>query len=402
MGQIARHGAEPHGRHGRRQRLVDGRARKRAGLGATRDYLRHRLAPDRPRARRTGRCCPCSAILTARCSSAARSSFASSRSAARSRLRYYDHRFPMDPRDVSDASSATVAVRRRGPRESIAGLARLWSRCAALDPCARCRTSTARASAGARASVASRELASLAASDPQPSCRRSIGARALHRINRDVYAPARAARSAGLPARLLARGRRRDQLSPLLRHQRPRGAAHGERAGVRGDARFMLELAAAAKIDGLRIDHPDGLYDPARYFRKLQERYAQRVAALRGRRRPSTCPPLYVVVEKIIAPHEHLPEAWPVHGTTGYRFANVVNGVFVDADARDAHRPRLARVRRRRGGDFESMPATRQARDAAQRARRRADGARRAGCCALARSRPAHAATTRSTRCATR
>src|SRR4030095_15711230 len=43
--------------------------------------------------------------------------------------------------------------------------------------------------------------------------------------------------------------------------------------------------------------------------------------------------PLYVVVEKIMAPHEQLPRTWPVHGTTGYRFANVVNGLYVDVAA---------------------------------------------------------------------
>lgn len=96
--------------------------------------------------------------------------------------------------------------------------------------------------------------------------------------------------------------------------------------------RFVLELAAEGAIDGLRIDHPDGLYDPERYFRRLQARYAALAAidqtdAARGR-------PLYVLAEKIIAPHEQLPETWPVHGTTGYRFANVVNGLFVDAEAK--------------------------------------------------------------------
>jgi (1->4)-alpha-D-glucan 1-alpha-D-glucosylmutase len=96
--------------------------------------------------------------------------------------------------------------------------------------------------------------------------------------------------------------------------------------------RFVLELAAAGAIDGLRIDHPDGLYDPERYFRRLQERYAQ-AAALDGGV-AAGARPLYVVVEKIIAPHERLPDTWPVHGTTGYRFANVVNGLFVDSDAR--------------------------------------------------------------------
>jgi (1->4)-alpha-D-glucan 1-alpha-D-glucosylmutase len=99
--------------------------------------------------------------------------------------------------------------------------------------------------------------------------------------------------------------------------------------------RFVLELAAAGQVDGMRIDHPDGLFEPARYFRKLQERYVQ--LAFAGAATPApdaVARPLYVVVEKIIAPHEYLPESWPVYGTTGYRFANVVNGLFVDVEAR--------------------------------------------------------------------
>jgi (1->4)-alpha-D-glucan 1-alpha-D-glucosylmutase len=89
---------------------------------------------------------------------------------------------------------------------------------------------------------------------------------------------------------------------------------------------FLLGLAAAGVVDGLRVDHPDGLYDPAAYFEKLQQAYVERAglaAEAHGR-------PIYVVAEKITAPHERLPEAWAVHGTTGYRFANTVNGLFVD------------------------------------------------------------------------
>ncbi|MGE3678948.1 MAG: malto-oligosyltrehalose synthase, partial [Burkholderiales bacterium] len=98
---------------------------------------------------------------------------------------------------------------------------------------------------------------------------------------------------------------------------------------------FVLELAAAGKVDGLRIDHPDGLYDPAQYFRRLQEGYARRAGlpppATDAQGRPER--PLYVVAEKITAPHENVPESWHVHGTTGYRFAMVVNGVLVDTTA---------------------------------------------------------------------
>ena len=98
---------------------------------------------------------------------------------------------------------------------------------------------------------------------------------------------------------------------------------------------FALDLAAAGVVDGLRIDHPDGLYNPARYFQQLQEGYAQRAglpwADTEANGRPAR--PLYVVAEKIVAPHEEVPERWHIHGTTGYSFANLANGVLVDTAA---------------------------------------------------------------------
>jgi (1->4)-alpha-D-glucan 1-alpha-D-glucosylmutase len=108
--------------------------------------------------------------------------------------------------------------------------------------------------------------------------------------------------------------------------------------------RRVLDLVEAGKVDGLRIDHPDGLYDPEQYFRRLQERYA--LAASAGGAQEW---PLYVVAEKITAGHERLPKSWPVHGTTGYRFANLVNGLFVDTGARQ----RLERTYRAFTGDDE-------------------------------------------------
>ncbi|MEP6656639.1 MAG: malto-oligosyltrehalose synthase, partial [Betaproteobacteria bacterium] len=96
--------------------------------------------------------------------------------------------------------------------------------------------------------------------------------------------------------------------------------------------RFVLGLAASGKVAGLRIDHPDGLYDPAHYFERLQQHYAQ--ATGRSTADAAHDKPLYVVVEKILASHEELPSSWAIHGTTGYRFANIVNGLFVDTDAK--------------------------------------------------------------------
>jgi (1->4)-alpha-D-glucan 1-alpha-D-glucosylmutase len=73
----------------------------------------------------------------------------------------------------------------------------------------------------------------------------------------------------------------------------------------------VLRLVAEGLVDGFRVDHVDGLADPAGYLRRLA-----------GRGVP------WVVVEKILAEGERLPD-WPVAGTTGYDFLNAINGIFV-------------------------------------------------------------------------
>lgn len=93
--------------------------------------------------------------------------------------------------------------------------------------------------------------------------------------------------------------------------------------------RLVLSLVNEGLIDGLRIDHADGLYDPGEYFKRLQASVRGSEERRAGRRQL----PIYLVIEKILAEHEHLPDAWPIHGTTGYDFANLVNGLFVDGKA---------------------------------------------------------------------
>jgi (1->4)-alpha-D-glucan 1-alpha-D-glucosylmutase len=94
-------------------------------------------------------------------------------------------------------------------------------------------------------------------------------------------------------------------------------------AGLRGEG----------PLTGLRLDHPDGLHDPAAYFQHLQRRHAE----LQREARPGQPPEaMYLLVEKILAEHEALPADWPVHGDTGYRFTTLVNGLFVDARRRPA------------------------------------------------------------------
>ncbi|HVB46920.1 MAG TPA: malto-oligosyltrehalose synthase [Burkholderiales bacterium] len=119
---------------------------------------------------------------------------------------------------------------------------------------------------------------------------------------------------------------------------------------------FVLALAAEGRISGLRIDHPDGLYDPAQYFERLQQGYARRAGIAPRAPDAGGRPPraLYVVAEKIAAHHEHVPETWAVHGTTGYRFAAVVNGLLVDGAAR-ARIDRIWRSFSGAGADFEEV-----------------------------------------------
>jgi (1->4)-alpha-D-glucan 1-alpha-D-glucosylmutase len=87
----------------------------------------------------------------------------------------------------------------------------------------------------------------------------------------------------------------------------------------------VLQWLQDGHLDALRIDHPDGLSDPQQYFHRLQSRFA-RQAEVAGREPRA----LYLVVEKILAEHEPLSHLWPVHGDTGYRFATLVNSLFVD------------------------------------------------------------------------
>ncbi len=120
--------------------------------------------------------------------------------------------------------------------------------------------------------------------------------------------------------------------------------------------RLLLELAASGAIDGFRIDHPDGLADPAAYFEQLQRRYAE-VAGLPPPDpvAPGRTLPLYVVVEKIVAPYEQVPREWAVQGSTGYRFANVINGLMIDGGAK-ARLDRAWRVFvRDEAEDFEEL-----------------------------------------------
>lgn len=114
--------------------------------------------------------------------------------------------------------------------------------------------------------------------------------------------------------------------------------------------KLIRRLLAEGLVSGLRIDHPDGLLEPLQYFMRLQRLYAASQClgaepvlpqatdgieldihgAFVGREAGAAEAPLYLLAEKIFQAGERQPEDWPVDGTVGYDFANLVNDLFID------------------------------------------------------------------------
>ena len=123
---------------------------------------------------------------------------------------------------------------------------------------------------------------------------------------------------------------------------------------------LLLVLIRLGAVSGVRVDHPDGLRDPKGHLWRLQrscfvemnlDRLREQLGGDLDRETleaaldhlldsrlptPDSRLPMYTVVEKILAAGEPLPADWPVHGTTGYDFLNLLNGIFVDRSARAA------------------------------------------------------------------
>jgi len=83
--------------------------------------------------------------------------------------------------------------------------------------------------------------------------------------------------------------------------------------------RLLAELVHSGRVAGLRIDHVDGLRDPAGYLQRLRD----------------LAPEAYIVVEKILQSGESLPGSWPVEGTSGYDHLIAVNDLFVDPNGEE-------------------------------------------------------------------
>jgi (1->4)-alpha-D-glucan 1-alpha-D-glucosylmutase len=92
----------------------------------------------------------------------------------------------------------------------------------------------------------------------------------------------------------------------------------------------ILRFIERGWVTALRIDHADGLHDPAKYLADLADAVRLARGDKQGKGPETNEAGLYTVVEKILGADESLPVDWPVHGTTGYDFLNLLNGIFVD------------------------------------------------------------------------
>ncbi len=244
-------------------------------------------------------------------------------------LHYFDHRFPIDPRDYAAILSALPmpAAQNEDQRDAQAAVQSLMHAFATL-PARDDLSASARAARERDRPLHKRALARLVRKQPwfEPwvqACVKQLNG------------------SADQPASV-------DALDALVRRQAYRLAywrVAGDDinyrrffdvntlAGVRQELdevfeathRRILRWLQDGRIAALRIDHPDGLSDPRGYFERLQGRFAS-LADIDGHARRA----LYLVVEKILDYDEELPPEWPVHGGTGYRFSGLVNSVFVE------------------------------------------------------------------------
>ncbi|MDC0714088.1 malto-oligosyltrehalose synthase [Stigmatella sp. ncwal1] len=281
-------------------------------------------------------------------------------------IQYYDHFLPLAPRQYGYVLSQELEGLVAKLGESHPQLIELQSILTAIEHLPS-RTETERAKVIERnreKEVIKRRLAALVESSPDVA----------------TFVAARVDAVNGTPGN----PRSFDQLDTLLSHCCYR-LAHWRVAGEEINYRRFFDINGLAAIrvedpdvfdeahtrifdwlregcvTGLRIDHPDGLFDPTAYFLRLQERFflerakvhfqaehgaqdarwsaVEQRLAQRWREEAGQDPAsplrkaLYVVVEKIQGGKERIPEVWAVHGTTGYRFANAVCGLFVQPEA---------------------------------------------------------------------
>jgi len=99
---------------------------------------------------------------------------------------------------------------------------------------------------------------------------------------------------------------------------------------------LVFDLVRKGYVSGIRIDHPDGLLDPQKYFEDIQQQVplSDRSEASPGQTAPRRR--LFLMAEKILVGDEELRPSWTIEGTTGYGFLNFLNGLFVDSSRKRA------------------------------------------------------------------
>lgn len=230
---------------------------------------------------------------------------------------YYGHRFPVAPRDYATLIRAGRANVDGGAGAELEDLAAAATQLGPAASASGRRVAQLRA----QAMALKERLAALAVEYPAARAALEHGAAALGGV-------------AGQPESFRALHRLLERQAYRLAYWRVAADEINYRrffdindlAGIRVEDpalferihRLVQRLLREGKLDGLRIDHIDGLFNPAQY--------CQRLTRLASR-------PVYLVVEKILARHERLRANWPVAGTTGYDFMNQVNNLLIDPAA---------------------------------------------------------------------
>ena len=270
-------------------------------------------------------------------------------------VQYHEHRFSLDPRDygavLQRACVLLAAEAPPGARDELANLAAAFARLPPRDAGGHATGARARDTQALQA-----RLAQLAGHHPAAAAAIDAAAAEYGSGEHDAARDALHALLERQAYRLAYWRVASDEINYRRFFDINELAALRMEDGAVFDAThaLVLELCGRGVAQGLRIDHSDGLFDPEQYFKRLQRAYAQQVGLELAERAADGRPPrpLYVLAEKIAAAHERVPERWALHGTTGYRFGAVVDGLFVDTAARG----RLDRIWRRFTGealDFE-------------------------------------------------
>ena len=237
---------------------------------------------------------------------------------------YHDHRLPLRARSYAAVIRRQLA--RAGERPLAAGLRHVLERIADAFDRVRRAGGRRRQEARERAAALKAELAELCRRDEDAARFLDAAAAAYRGVPRD---PESVRPLHALLERQFYRIAYWRVAADEINYRRFFNI--NDLAGVRIENRALFDAAhrlvgrmiGEGRLQGLRLDHIDGLYDPEGYCRRLHE-FARSKA-------PAGSAPFYIVVEKILARHETLRESWPVAGTTGYEFANLLNGIFVDA-----------------------------------------------------------------------